>query len=273
MGPELIVCSSSETLPKHLNVAILNLAVDAIRARGVFTIALSGGSLASFLSGLSAEADAGSIDPRFDSWYVILADERCVPLESEDSNMGALHKDTLSKVPIPPSQVYGINQDKLSESVDSIAADYETAVRQVIAKSGLLDLAVLGYGPDGHTCSLFPGHALLEEKDKWVAGIDDSPKPPPSRITLTLPVLNGHTRHAIFCGAGAAKSPVLQKVFFRVSPKDTSYGIPGGRRHGLTLASPPPFPCAQIRPDDAASTHSLLWIVDEAAMEGVPSAA
>ena len=169
-------------------------------------------------------------------------------------------------VPIPPDQIHGINETKLNESTESIASDYETVLRSVLEKSaGKLDLAVLGFGPDGHTCSLFPDHALLQEKTKWVAGINDSPKPRPKRITLTFPVLNENTRHVIFCGAGASKSPILQKVFAKVGG---GTDIADGKRYKAVLSTPPPYPCSMVVPK-TQDTNSLTWVVDVDAMQGV----
>lgn len=63
----------------------------------------------------------------------------------------------------------------------------------------------------GHTCSLFPGHALLHEEDGWVGWLDDSPKPPSTRITLTYPVLN-HSFRVAFVASGAGKQDILEKA-------------------------------------------------------------
>lgn len=255
----LIVASSKAEISAELNAVIVNASVQAIDARGVFTIALSGGSNVGFLSFLPEAFASKNIDPQFHVWHVILADERSVPTTNEDSNMGALQEGLFSKLTsIPQSQIHGINQEKLLESTAAVAADYEPIVHSVMAKSGgKLDLAVLGFGPDGHTCSLFPNHPLLKEEIKWVASLDDSPKPPPSRITLTFPVLNTKTRHVIFCGAGSSKSPILREVFEGVKMTSPSTCV-------ATMKDPAPYPCGAVRPDGA-----LTWVVDMDAMEGI----
>lgn len=68
---------------------------------------------------------------------------------------------------------------------------------------------LLGMGPDGHTCSLFPGHKLLEETDALVAPIADSPKPPPQRITMTYPLIN-NAKLCIFALSGQGKADMVQ---------------------------------------------------------------
>jgi 6-phosphogluconolactonase len=255
---KLIVAPSKQNVPEALNSIIVDCSIAAIEERGVFTVALSGGSNVGFMASLHDAFDAKNVDPKFDAWHVILADERCVPSKDKDSNMGALQAEVFPKLSIPPSQIHGINEDELAVSSEAVATDYELIVREVLAKSGgKLDLAILGFGPDGHTCSLFPNHSLLSEQSKWVASLDDSPKPPPSRITLTYPVLNTKTRYVVFCGTSSSKTPILQAVFETVKKKDSDYEA--------TMKDPPPFPCAAVRPQEGTVT----WVVDTGAMKGI----
>ena len=267
----LVVAASKAVVHKHLNLEIVRAWREATKTKASFTIALSGGSLPSFLSSLSDAFIKEGEDPKFDSWHVLLADERCVPATDPDSNLGSLKEKFLQHVPIPPNQIYGIDESKL-DSAEAVASDYESTLRKVLEtkSQGKLDLAVLGFGPDGHTCSLFPGHDLLQETKKWVASIEDSPKPPPKRITLTLPVLNQQTRHVIFCGAGGSKSPILQKVFAEIREDTSRSGDADGKHYAATMSVPPPFPCAMVAPmvNDGGKLP-VTWVVDADAMDGV----
>ncbi len=93
-----------------------------------------------------------------------------------------------------------------------MAKDYEERLIGALGAPPVLDLALLGMGPDGHTCSLFPGHPLLASpEDTFVSFLSDSPKPPPSRITLTLGAVN-HARHVAFLCAGAEKAPMVHTI-------------------------------------------------------------
>ena len=82
---------------------------------------------------------------------------------------------------------------------------------------------MLGMGEDGHTASLFPGHALLEENDKLIAYLSDSPKPPPSRVTFTFPLIQA-SKHVAFVAAGSGKQDPMSWIL-----KENKEGIPAGK--------------------------------------------
>uniref|UniRef100_A0A1S3XTB1 Probable 6-phosphogluconolactonase 4, chloroplastic n=1 Tax=Nicotiana tabacum TaxID=4097 RepID=A0A1S3XTB1_TOBAC len=120
-------------------------------------------------------------------------------------------------IPIPTDNVYAIN-DALS--VEGASDNYETCLRYLV-KTKIVDISdatgfqkfdvmLLGMGPDGHVASLFSGHPLVHEKEKWVTFIRESPKPPPERITFTFPLINSSANIALVV-AGAGKADVVHK--------------------------------------------------------------
>lgn len=117
----------------------------------------------------------------------------------------------LDHVPIPSKNVHSVPVSR----PDAVQM-YEADIRGTLRSSSFeeiprFDLVLLGMGPDGHTASLFPGHAALDEKTKLVLRIDDSPKPPPSRITFTLPLIDA-ARNVLFLVTGKDKAAALAAV-------------------------------------------------------------
>ena len=187
------------------------LCAQAVGERGRFTVAVSGGSLPKLLfPPMVSEPIRSQIN--WSKWHVFWADERCVSLTDPDSNYRLTREYLFDHVEIPPTQIVPIN-DTLDPA--TAAANYQKKLAQVFAPlSGQLprfDLILLGMGEDGHTASLFPNHPLLREKERWVTPIFDSPKPPPERITLTLPVIN-QARQVVFIAAGAGKAEALSAI-------------------------------------------------------------
>lgn len=172
-----------------------------------------------------------------------------VPLDHEDSNHKLCTDALFSKVPIPAGNVHTLDPTLLDGDLEEVADAYEKELIREFASGNaarfpVFDLILLGTGPDGHTASLFPGHALLSEDDRWVAPIDDSPKPPSKRVTLTFPVLN-HAARVAFVASGAGKADTLKTILDK--PEE---GLPASR----------------VRP---VQPGQLYWFVDDAAAEKV----
>ena len=189
---------------------------------------------------------------------VFYADERIVPLDHEDSNHRLCNELVWSKVPIPKENIHTIDpaliepasaEGDVEDALEEIADAYEKdLIREFANKDSarfpIFDLILLGVGPDGHTVSLFPGHPLLSEDDRWVAYTTDSPKPPPRRLTLTFPVIN-HAARVAFVVSGAAKADTLKTVLDH--PEE---GLPASR----------------VRP---IAPGQVYWFVDDAAASKV----
>ena len=206
-----------------------------------FSLALSGGSLPRTLAELSKPEYKNEI--AWSKCRIFFADERCVPLTHPDSNFKACWDAFLRLVEIPEANVVTIDPTKEPhECADLYAAKLE----ELPMRNGLpiFDLILLGMGPDGHTASLFPEHALLLEEKRSVAAILDSPKPPSCRITLTLPVLN-NSSCVIFVTGGSEKAPVLAKILTEKSSE---------------------FPAGRVKP----SYGKVLWLLDTEAASRIP---
>lgn len=170
------------------------------RSRDRFALALPGGSVASavFPSLARAAIDWARVD-------LFWGDERAVPPDHPDSNYALARERLLDAV--EGAAVHRMPAD--AADLDDAASRYEATLREHTETRGL-DFVLVGLGPDGHLCSLFPGHALLEERARWVAPIVDSPKPPPRRLTLTLAALDAATE-LIVMALGSGKAEIVAR--------------------------------------------------------------
>jgi len=239
--PTLQIVSSRQELGQAVATLVARLSAQAISDRGRFTVALSGGSLPKIVCPpLVSEPLRSQID--WSAWHVFWADERCVPLDHPDSNFRLARQQLFDQVKIPVAQIYPID-DSFEPGITAKA--YEAVLKQFFqpapGRPPRFDLILLGMGEDGHTASLFPRHPLLDDTTRWVAPVFDSPKPPPERTTLTLPVIN-QARYVVFVTAGAGKADSLARV---LASDDRVEKIPA----------------QLVRPTEG----ELFWFVDEAA--------
>ncbi len=182
----------------------------------------------------------GGVD--WSKWHVFWADERWVSWQSPESNFGTANRHFLSRVPIPKDQIHAMDT---SRPLDKTAQNY-VSVLETVFKPGpgqypCFDLVILGIGPDGHTASLFPDHPVLDEAEAWVSPVMNAPKPPPKRVTLTMPVIN-HARHIAWVATGPDKAEIVQQT---LNPTPISKSLPAGR----------------VNP----STGETHWFIDQAA--------
>ncbi len=225
LGDADIEVGSKAELASRFAARLAVIADRAVAARGRFTLAIPGGSAAeTFLPALAAVAVPWS------STDVFWTDERCVPAESPDSNFGLAHRLLFGAGPAAGARLHRIEADR-----PDAAAEAERGLIAVAGADGRLDLILLGVGEDGHVCSLFPGNVALAEAERLVVPVGGAPKPPPRRISLTMPVLAA-AEHLWVGAFGAGKAAVVRAALTDpLDDRPLSRAVRAGRQVTLWL--------------------------------------
>jgi 6-phosphogluconolactonase len=179
----------------------------AIAGRGACALCLAGGRTPEPV--YRELASASSID--WTRVVVFFGDERAVPPDHPDSNYLMVHRVLLSRVPVPAGQVHRMEAERSDQ--EAAAREYERSLPP------RLDILVLGMGPDGHTASLFPGSAALDERQRLVVPVIGA-KPPPQRLTITPPVIEAARRVAVIATGGDKAAMVARAIEGPLAPKD-----------------------------------------------------
>ena len=174
-----------------------------VRERGVFTIALPGGSVAD-----ACVPTLAHVDLPWGATHVFWCDERAVPAVHPDSNAGQARRLWHGS---PLAQMAAIHAMPAHEAnLDHAATQYAALLTEIAGSEPMLDVVLLGVGEDGHVASLFPEHPQLVDTH-WVLVERHSPKPPSQRLTLSLNTLAA-ARHVVIVAFGAEKASVLREA-------------------------------------------------------------
>lgn len=248
-GAPLVLVHPTADVLAQAGAARLLLAVqDAQAARGQAHLVLTGGGLGSgVLAAAAAHPLLALVDwPRVHLWW---GDERFLPTGHPDRNETQNRAALLDDLPLDPANVHAIAGPDRCADLDSSARLYAAALSAAApagAWTPAFDVLLLGMGPDGHVCSLFPAHPALEVADRPTCAVPDSPKPPPQRVTMTFPAL-ARARHTCVLVAGRDKAAAVARAL-------------SGADAALT-------PAAIVR-----GTESTRWLVDVAAAADLPGA-
>jgi 6-phosphogluconolactonase len=244
--PEVLVHRDAALLARTVAARLVASVQDAQAARGEASLVLTGGGIGiASLRALRESPARDAIDwARLDVWW---GDERFVPADHDDRNDKQARAALLDHVPLDPERVFPVCYAGMP-GVDAAAAASRYAAELAAKAPGgaavpAFDILLLGLGPDGHVASLFPGAPTLEEKQPVVA-VFDSPKPPPVRVTLTLPAIRS-AREVWVIAAGEEKAEAVHKALAAQFS-----GIPAS---------------------DALGRVRTLWLLDRAAASRLPA--
>jgi 6-phosphogluconolactonase len=212
---QVLVVEDLAALADEAAARIERLVLEA-PAKGRATIALAGGA-----TPRAAYQHLAARCPPWGRVEFFFGDERCVPPDAEGSNYRMAREALLDRIPLRPEQVHRIPGELPPEEA-AIEAERELRAAVPGEPWPVLDLVLLGMGPDGHTASLFPGGPGLDDGGRLMVPVHRPELPQPWRVSMTLPVINAARRVLVVVG-DAAKAPVLPRAIAG------DPGVPAGR--------------------------------------------
>jgi len=241
LNPEIRIFDGLEPLTWAAATRLEEQARVKVIEKKPFAVALSGGSTPKPLYELLGSATFGG-RIRWPNIHFFQVDERCVPPDDAQSNYRMIRQTLLASAPLPNENFHRMAAERpdREQAAREYAEELARVLRPEPGEWPRLDLVFLGMGPDGHTASLFPGSAALDEHTAWVAP-NFAPKLNSFRLTLTLPVLNA-AAYVIFLVAGQDKAETLSEVL---------EGPPGR------------FPAQLVQP----ANGRLSWFLDRSAAQ------
>lgn len=240
--PEITVAHQDEDWAQKAAGLILTISEQAIQSTGRCLIALSGGSTPKTLY-QTIRTPEWNRRLNWSRLSFLFGDERCVAPDHPDSNYGMAKRELFQPLNLPPDRIHRMKGEYPDPAV--AAEEYEKTLRDVTKcpppDIPRVDLVLLGLGDDGHTASLFPGTAALQERAKLVT-VGQAPTGIRSRLTLTLGVLN-RAAVVLFMATGAGKAEMVNRVI----KSDTEHSLPASR----------------VSPENGR----LVWILDQPAAQ------
>jgi 6-phosphogluconolactonase len=236
--PEVLVHRDSAALDDAIAARLVTAIVEAQSDGREAHICLTGGTLGiSCLAALAASPSHDAIDwPALHVWW---GDERYVPAGDPDRNDAQARAALLDHVPVDAARVHAMPSSGSGLDADRAAAAYAEELAAAArpedhAALPSFDVCLLGIGPDAHVASLFPQLPAIHETDRTVVGVHGSPKPPTTRITLTLPALRA-SREVWILASGEGKADAVRLALSDAGPVQVPAAGARGRERTLVL--------------------------------------
>ncbi|MFB6892979.1 6-phosphogluconolactonase [Kitasatospora sp. NPDC056327] len=236
--PQLVVHRDKELMAQAAAARLITRIVDAQAARGTASVVLTGGRNGNaLLAAIAASPARDAVDwARLDLWW---GDERFLPSGDPERNVVQARAELLDAVPLDPARVHAMPASDGADGsdVEAAAARYAEELAKAAGPGDRLgvpafDVLLLGVGPDTHVASLFPEHPGVREQELTVIGVRGAPKPPPTRISLTLPAIRA-AREVWLLAAGEDKAGAVAVALS--GPGELQAPASGARGTGRTL--------------------------------------